>query len=123
MAQSDIIVPALVRRANQNALGMVLMIVAVVGFSAIPLLVARGGGSEGPFLFSVALRLGLGIGHAFFLAVFFGQILRHKYVLTKNVNGPLIMARSSTRQSVAPFCGQSRLRSEACQAYDGKAGH
>ena len=68
----DIIATASARRANRNAFGMVLMIFAVVGFSAIPLLVARGGGSESPFLFSAALRLGAGIGHAVFHAVFFG---------------------------------------------------
>lgn len=71
----------LIQRTDRKAAGTTFMVLAVVGFSLIPLLVAGGGGSESPFLFSAGLRLGLGVGHVVFLAVFFGAILRHKAVL------------------------------------------
>ena len=56
------------------------MLVAVIGFSLIPLLVAGGNGADSPFLFSAGLRLGLSAGQGLFLAAFFWSILRHRIV-------------------------------------------
>ena len=47
-----------------------------------PLVAAGGNGANSPFLFSAGLRLGLGIGHVVFLAIFFGSVLRDAVVLT-----------------------------------------
>ena len=56
--------------------------VTVVGFSSVPLLVANGGGTESPFLFTAGLSLGTGLGSALFLAVFFRSVLRSRSVLS-----------------------------------------
>ena len=71
----------LVQRSERNGAGAAFMLLAVIGFSLIPLLVAGGSGAESPFLFSAALRLGLGFGHVVFLSIFFGSFLRDRTVL------------------------------------------
>ena len=57
------------------------MLLTVIGFSLLPLLVAIGGGTESPFLFTAGVSLGTGLGSALFLAVAFGQVLRKPSVL------------------------------------------
>ena len=68
------------RRNNLTAVGY--MLIAVVGFSSIPLLIAGGNGSENPFLFSGALRFGLGVGHLLFLLGFYWSLFRQPEVLS-----------------------------------------
>ncbi len=58
------------------------MLLTVVGFSFVPLLVAVGGGTESPFLFTAGVSLGTGLGSAFFLTVVFGRALRSRSVLS-----------------------------------------
>ena len=58
------------------------MLVAVIGFSLLPLLVANGGGKESPFLFTTGLSLGTGIGSIIFLSVVFGPVLRNRAVIS-----------------------------------------
>lgn len=58
------------------------MLLAVVGFSFVPLLVAVGGGTESPFLFTAGVSLGTGLGSAFFLAAAFRPVLFTRSVLS-----------------------------------------
>ena len=64
-----------IERTNRNAAGTVSMLIATVGYSLVPFLVASANGSENPFLFSAALRLGVAAGLSLFLLVFFRSIL------------------------------------------------
>lgn len=58
------------------------MLLAVVGFSFVPVLVAVGGGTESPFLFTAGVSLGTGLGSAFFLAAVFRPVLFNRSVLS-----------------------------------------
>ena len=56
---------------NDHVSAVALMAVGVLGMSFMPLIVSLAGGSQNPFLVSGGLRIGLGIGYAGFLAVFY----------------------------------------------------
>ncbi len=58
------------------------MLLAVVGFSFVPLLVAVGGGTDSPFLFTSGVSLGTGLGSALFLAAAFRPVLLNRSVLS-----------------------------------------
>ncbi len=58
------------------------MLLTVVGFSFVPLLVAIGGGTESPFLFTAGVSLGTGLGSAVFLVAAFRPVLYNRSVLS-----------------------------------------
>ena len=72
----------LVERPNQNTAGTVYMLLAVIGFSLVPVLVASGNGANNPFLFVAVLRVGVTIALAVLFMVLFGRVLLRKSVLT-----------------------------------------
>ena len=61
--------------SERNGAAAGLMLAAVIGYSLIPLLVALSNGKDSPFLFNAGLTLGVGIGQAAFLWVFFRRVL------------------------------------------------
>lgn len=71
-----------IHRSNRNGAGTALMILSVASYSLVPLLLARGGGIDSPFLFMAGLRLGQFCAHGAFLIVFFKDVLFDKAALT-----------------------------------------
>ena len=67
---------------RRNSLAVAYMFIAVVGYSVIPLLVSLINGASSPFLFNAGLTLGVGIGQAVFLWVFFRRTLFRLWVLS-----------------------------------------
>ena len=57
------------------------MLVTVLGLSVVPLLIDLGNGSESPFLFNAAWRLGVVLGTLFFLVTFFLPLIRVREAL------------------------------------------
>ena len=72
----------LIHQINRNGTGTAFMILSVVSYSMVPLLLARGGGVESPFLFMAGLRIGQFCAHGAFLTVFFKDVLFDKTALT-----------------------------------------
>ncbi len=71
----------MIHRTNRNGAGTLFMILSVVSYSLVPLLIARGGGAESPFLFVAVLRLGQCCGIGAFLIVIFREVLFNKTAL------------------------------------------
>lgn len=67
---------------KRNSLAVGYMLIAVVGYSVIPLVVSLIDGASSPFLFNAALTLGVGIGQAVFLWIFFRKVLFRLSVLS-----------------------------------------
>ena len=57
------------------------MLVAVAGYSVVPLIVALTNSGDSPFLFNAGLTFGVGIGQGIFLGIFFRNVLFHPSVL------------------------------------------
>ena len=67
---------------RRNSLAVGYMLIAVVGYSVIPLVVSLIDGASSPFLFNAGLTLGVGIGQAVFLWVFFRRVLFRSSVIS-----------------------------------------
>ena len=56
------------------------MVIVVLGISVIPLLFSFAGSSQAPFLFSSSWRLGVALGCAFFLCVFYWPLITDRVI-------------------------------------------
>ena len=65
---------------SQNGKAVVLMVLAVLGYSGMPLFVSWGEGTEAPFIFTAAWKIGLAAGCVVFLLTFYPSL-----VFSKNV--------------------------------------
>ncbi len=66
---------------NRNSIAVGCMLMAIAGYSVVPLVVALTNGGDSPFLFNTGLMLGVGIGQAVFLWIFFRRVLLSPSVL------------------------------------------
>ena len=70
MATGDVEIANMsIRNQERKQVAAVLMLIAVIGSSLVPLAIAIGGGGEVPFLLSASIRLGLFIGSLTFLII------------------------------------------------------